>query len=177
MLFVFLSFVFCLFVWFWNVIVIFVLFVIENVFSFWSKVLASSKAKYWAPPCVYFAVIHWCPALCSLSFTIWHCRFTEYACYESENSEKWSTRFRLQTSQDNRMPLMLLLYSIRGTPFFSSENVDTAVPASRVISTVVLCYFLLLLQTNDNGITQSVHYSYNQSHLPTNAHNWFSNCT
>ena len=110
-----------------------------------------------------------------LCFTIWHCRFTKYASYEPQNSEKRNTVFRLQTSQDNRMPLMLLLYSIKATLFFTPENVDTAVPASCVHSKVVLCYrFLLLFQTNaESDITHAVHYYYNQSHLPPNAHNWF----
>lgn len=138
------------------------------------KSVLSSRGTYWAPLCVYFTGIHWRPILCSSRFTFWHCRTTEYARYESENSQKRNTIFRLQTSQNNKMPLVLLQYSIKTTLFFSSENVDTAVSASCVLSTVVLCYrFLFLLQTNaESHITHSVHYSYNQSHLPTNAHYW-----
>lgn len=46
------------------------LFVIKNVFNLWSKVRVSSKESYWAPLCVYFAVIHLDPLLCRLWFTM-----------------------------------------------------------------------------------------------------------
>jgi hypothetical protein len=95
---------------------------IENEFNFWSKLSVSSKGTCWAPLCVYFIVIHWSHILCNRRFTIWHCRFVEYAHYESENSEKRNARYRLQISQDNRMLLMLLLYNIKVTLFFSSEK-------------------------------------------------------